>query len=114
MDFVRHLAYKIFMANPARKTTGKIDEARISIRAKADLRDTISYAADLSGLDLSNFIKSVALERANEIIREHETMRITSAEDRAAFRAALLEPGRHNPALAELLAIPPVLNATKR
>jgi uncharacterized protein (DUF1778 family) len=108
------MAYKPMMANIAQKHANKDDEARINIRTKLDFRQTISRAAELSGLDLTSFMVSAAMQRAREVIRENETMRITSAEDRAAFRAALLEPGRPNPALAELLAIPPVLNATKR
>lgn len=101
------------MTNTAQKTVAKDHDARINIRTKADFRQTIAHAAELSGLDLTSFMVSAAMQRAKEVIRDHETMRITSSEDRAAFRAALLEPGRRNPALADLLAIPPVLNATK-
>lgn len=114
MDFVRRLAYKSSMSNTVRKSTGEHGDARINIRTKADFRQTIAHAAELSGLDLTSFMMSAAMQRAREVIRDHETMRITSAEDRAAFRTALLAPGRANPALRELLAIPPVLNAAKR
>ena len=113
LDSVRQMAYKSDMGNTARKTNDEHGDARISIRTKADFRQTISHAAELSGLDLTSFMMSAAMQRAKEVIREHETMRITSAEDRAAFRAALLEPGQANTALRELLAIPPVLNTTK-
>jgi uncharacterized protein (DUF1778 family) len=92
----------------------KSDDARISIRTKADIRRTLSHAAELSGLDLTNFMVSAALRQAKDVIREHETIRITSAEDRAAFRAALTAPGRYIPALADLLKTPPVTNAAKR
>lgn len=102
------------MINTAPKSTSEHGDARINIRTKADFRQTIAHAAELSGLDLTSFMMSAAMQRAREVIRDHETMRITSAEDRAAFRAALLAPGRVNPALRELLAIPPVLNAAKR
>ena len=99
------------MQKAAKKST---DNARISIRTNSDFRQTISYAAELSGLDLTNFMVSAALRQARDVIREHEVIRIASVEDRAAFRAALCEPGRHIPALAELLKIPPVLNAAER
>ncbi|MGB8817694.1 MAG: DUF1778 domain-containing protein [Rhizobiaceae bacterium] len=102
------------MAKTAHKTTDQSDDARINIRTKADFRQTISYAAELSGLDLSNFMMSAAMQRAKEVIRAHEAMRIASPEHRAAFRAALEAPGRSIPALAELLKTPPVLNASKR
>ena len=105
------MTYDDLMQKAAKKSP---DNSRINIRTNADFRQTISYAAELSGLDLTNFMVSAALRRAKEVIRAHEVIRITSAEDRAAFRAALTEPGRHVPALAELLKIPPVLNAAKR
>jgi uncharacterized protein (DUF1778 family) len=92
----------------------KSDDARINIRTKADFRQTISRAAELSGLDLTNFIISASMQRAREVIREHDVMRIDSAEDRAAFREALERPGRFIPALAELLKTPPSLNVQKR
>lgn len=89
-------------------------DARISIRTKADVRHMLSRAADLSGLDLTSFVVSAALRQAKDVIREHEVILITSEEDRATFRAALEAPGRHIPALAELLKTPSVLNVIKR
>jgi uncharacterized protein (DUF1778 family) len=102
------------MNAPLPKKSMKSDDARINIRTKADFRQTISRAAELSGLDLTNFMISASMQRAREVIREHEVMRIESAEDRAAFRAALERPDRVIPALAELLKTPPSLNVTKR
>ena len=102
------------MNAPLQKKPEKSEDARINIRTKADFRRTISRAAELSGLDLTNFMISASMQRAREVIREHDVMRIDSAEDRAAFRAALERPGRNIPALAELLKIPPSLNVTKR
>jgi uncharacterized protein (DUF1778 family) len=98
------------MSKTARTTNAESDDARINIRTKADFRQTISYAAEISGLDLSNFMMSAAMQRA----KDHEVMRIASPEHRAAFRAALEAQGRPIPALAELLKTPPVLNASKR
>ena len=92
----------------------KSDDARINIRTKADFRRVMAHAAELSGLDLTNFIISAAMRQAREVIKAHEVMRIASPEDRAAFRAALEAPGRSIPALAELLKTPPVLNAAQR
>jgi uncharacterized protein (DUF1778 family) len=57
---------------------------------------------------------SAAMQRAKEVIREHEVMRIATPEHRATFRAALDETGRSIPALAELLKTPPTLDAAKR
>ena len=94
------------MQNMTRHKTAVADDARINIRTKAGLRETIAHAAELSGLDLSNFIMAAALERAKEVIHNNEVMRITSPEHRAAFRAALHAPGRPIPALVELLKTP--------
>lgn len=102
------------MSNGALNQDEKSADARINIRTKADLRQTIAYAAELSGLDLSNFMIASALERARTVIRENETLRISTVEDRAAFRAAMEAPGRQLPALAELLKMPPFIDAAKR
>ena len=102
------------MTKLAQKPVEKIEEARINIRTKADFRRTMAHAAELSGLDLTNFIVSAAMRQAREVIKAHEVMRIASPEDRAAFRAALEAPGRSIPALIELLKTPPVLNAAQR
>jgi uncharacterized protein (DUF1778 family) len=114
MDSVRQMAYKKSMTKTAQQTLDKPVDARINIRTKADFRRTLAHAAELSGLDLTSFIVSAAMRQAKEVIKAHEGMRIASQEDRAAFRAALETPGRHIPALAELLKTPPVLNAAKR
>ena len=98
------------MSNAARKITE--DDARINIRTKADYRQTISYAAELAGLDLTNFMISASMDKAREVIRAHEVMRIASAQDRATFREALRQPGRATAALSALLQIPPVRDAS--
>jgi uncharacterized protein (DUF1778 family) len=87
------------MNAPLPKKSMKSDDARINIRTKADFRQTISRAAELSGLDLTNFMISASMQRAREVIREHEVMRIESAEDRAAFRARWSDPAASFPRL---------------
>jgi uncharacterized protein (DUF1778 family) len=114
VDFARQLAFEVPLSKTANTTTAERNDARINIRMKADFRQTISYAAELSGLDLSNFMISAAMQRAREVIRGHEVMRIASPGHRAAFGAALEAAGRSIPALAEILKTPPVLNAVKR
>jgi uncharacterized protein (DUF1778 family) len=108
------MTYDCGMSKIALQPRENTDDARINIRTQADFRRTMAHAADLSGLDLTNFIVSAAMRQAREVIKAHEVMRIASPGDRAAFRAALEAPGRHIPALAELLKTPPTLNAAKR
>ncbi|MGL4489426.1 MAG: DUF1778 domain-containing protein [Rhizobiaceae bacterium] len=108
------MTYEYRMADAVKKTPEPKDTARINIRTNAEFRNKISYAAQLSGLDLTNFVISAAMRRANEVIEQQDVMRIASSEHRAAFRAALEQPGRPIPALADLLKTPSVLNATKR
>jgi uncharacterized protein (DUF1778 family) len=108
------MTYGVAMSKIALQPKETPDDARINIRTKADFRRTMAHAADLSGLDLTNFIVSAAMRQAKEVIKAHEVMRIASPQDRAAFRAALEAPGRSNPALTGLLKTPPALNAAKR
>lgn len=62
-------------------------EARISIEQKALLQQ----AAALSGRTLSEFVVASAQEAACRVIQEHETIRLSRA-DQIAFVSALLNP----------------------
>ena len=56
------------------------------------------YAASLSGVGLTEFIRAKLDEVAIQTIARHERMRLTGA-DRDAFVAALLDPPEPNEAL---------------
>ena len=84
-----------------------IDEpktARMEQRTKPHVKAQIQRAAALLGVDETTFVTSVALERAQATIIDHERT-ILSAEDRDAILAALDTPAAPTGALREAMAM---------
>jgi uncharacterized protein (DUF1778 family) len=74
-------------------------EARLSVEQKAVLQQ----AAALSGRTLSEFVVASAQEAATKVIQEHETIRLSRAEQ-IAFVTALLDPPAPNERLRQAAA----------
>jgi uncharacterized protein (DUF1778 family) len=75
-------------------TTESIDRARaarLEARVSRTQKDLLQRAASLSGRTLSEFVIASAQEAADKVIREHETVRLSRAEQ-TAFVKALLSP----------------------
>jgi len=83
----------------ANKSRGARLEARISIEQKTMLQQ----AAALSGRTLSEFVVASAQEAASRIIQEHESVRLSRAEQ-IAFVSALLNPPAPNARLRKAAA----------
>jgi len=87
------------MTGNADKSRGARLEARISVEQKTVLQQ----AAALSGRTLSEFVVASAQEAASRVIQEHETIRLSRAEQ-AAFVTALLKPPAANARLRQAAA----------
>lgn len=72
-------------------TDGKVRDARLEARVTAEQKALLQRAATLSGRSLSEFIVASAQEAAVRLIEEHETIRLSRA-DQIAFVTALLDP----------------------
>ena len=84
-----------------------IDEpktARMEQRTKPHVKAQIQRAAALLGVDETTFVTSVALERAQATIVDHERT-ILSAKDRDLILAALDTPAVPTDALREAMAM---------
>ena len=81
------------------KSRGALLEIRISVEQKAMLKQ----AAALSGHTLSEFVVASAQEAASRVIQEHETIRLSRAEQ-IAFVSALLDPPPPNARLRKAAA----------
>ena len=84
-----------------------IDEpktARMEQRTKPHVKAQIQRAAALLGIDETTFVTSVALERAQVTIADHERT-ILSAADRDMVLAALETPAPPTDALREVMAM---------
>jgi uncharacterized protein (DUF1778 family) len=84
----------------ATQTTAKTKERpqRLEARVPADVKMVIQHAANISGRSLSDFVMTSALKAAQETIREHEVIVLTT-RDSIAFAEALLNPKGPNEAL---------------
>ena len=88
-------------------TAAAIDEpktARMEQRTKPHVKAQIQQAAHLLGVDETTFVTSVALERAQATIADHERT-VLSAADREVVLAALENPAPPTDALREIMAM---------
>ena len=88
-------------------TAAAIDEpktARMEQRTKPHVKAQIQQAAHLLGVDETTFVTSVALERAQATIADHERT-VLSAADRDVVLAALETPAPPTDALREVMAM---------
>ena len=73
--------------------------ARFEVRVRPEAKAKIALAADLVNLPVSDFVRSAAEDRAEEILREHESQTRVPAAFFDSLLAALDEPARPSPAL---------------
>jgi len=71
--------------------------ARLDLRLPSDMKDLLQKAAALSGLDLSAFTLSAAIEKADEVLSRHQT-RLLSDKERDRF-IEIMEQDEPNPKL---------------
>jgi uncharacterized protein (DUF1778 family) len=72
--------------------------ARLEARISATQKSVLQRAATLSGRTLSEFVVASAQEAAARVIREHESIQLSRAEQ-TAFVKALLAPAEPGAAL---------------
>jgi uncharacterized protein (DUF1778 family) len=83
-----------------KRKTSKVDDTkpeRIDVQVTTHQKALFARAAKLSDQTLTDFIIAALNAAAARVVRDHEVMSL-SAEDSAAFAAALLRPaapGRH-------------------
>jgi len=73
--------------------------ARLEVRVRPESKAKIALAADLVNLSVSDFVRSAAEDRAEEILREHESQTRVPAAFFDSLLAALDDPARPSPAL---------------
>ena len=73
--------------------------ARLEVRVRPESKAKIARAADLVNLPVSDFVRSAAEDRAEEVLREHESQTRVPAAFFDSLIAALDEPARPSPAL---------------
>ncbi len=69
-----------------------IEKTRFDTRLTKEQKEFFEYAAKLGGYrTLTEFVISSALERANKLVKEHETI-LASERDRKLFFNAIINP----------------------
>jgi uncharacterized protein (DUF1778 family) len=77
---------------------------RLSLRLDPLAKQKIEQASSLANCSVNSFILSSVLDKAEQLISTHETVKLTD-RDRDLFFAAILNPPVPNPALKEALAL---------
>ncbi len=75
---------------------------RLELRTSSEERRQFEEAAQLLGVNLSEFLRRTALEKSSEIIRKNNSI-ILSNEDRDAFLNALENPPEPNKKLKQAM-----------
>ncbi len=65
---------------------------RMGMRLSSELKQKIQTAAQIKGVPVAGFVKTVLDEAADRAIKQHEFIKLT-LKDREAFVKALLNPG---------------------
>ena len=84
-------------------TVDKSRSARLEARLSVEQKAVLQQAATLSGRTLSEFVIASAQEAATRVIQEHETIRLSRAEQ-ITFVTALLNPPAPNERLLQAAA----------
>ena len=85
------------------EATDKSRRARLEARISVEQKTVLQRAATLSGRTLSEFVVASAQDAASRVIQEHETVRLSRAEQ-IAFVSALLKPPAANARLRQAAA----------
>jgi uncharacterized protein (DUF1778 family) len=75
--------------------------SRIEVRVSPEVKSRIESAAALDDTSVSNFVVAAAIQRADEIVRQHQTHTTVPATFFDDLIASLDEPAEVNPALAK-------------
>ncbi len=76
--------------------------ARIEARISPELKAMFQTAADIENITLSEFLTKSAREAAQDIISNHNVLKL-NAEDSRAFADAILNPKEPNEALKKAM-----------
>ena len=84
-------------------TTPTAQVARIEARISPELKAMFQTAADIENITLSEFLTKSAREAAQDIISNHNVLKL-NAEDSRAFADAILNPKEPNEVLKKAAA----------
>ena len=80
-------------------------QARMEFKTTADMKDLLTHAAALDGLDLTSFVLGPAIEKARKVIQEHNSITL-SKQGQVALVELLNTKPKPTKAMKELMALP--------
>jgi uncharacterized protein (DUF1778 family) len=80
-------------------------QARMEFKTTADMKELLSRAAALDGLDLTSFVLGPAVEKARKVLSEHANISL-SQSGQAALVQLLAQPSVPTAAMKDLMALP--------
>ena len=80
-------------------------QARMELKTTTDMKDLLSQAAALDGLDLTSFVLGPAIEKARKVLSEHASIAL-SQKGQVALTRLLRTPPQPTQAMKDLMALP--------
>ena len=74
--------------------------ARLELRVRPDTKSRLERAAAVAQVPVSDFVRSAAEDRAEQVLAEHDTQTLVPAQFYDELLAALDAPAQPNPALS--------------
>jgi uncharacterized protein (DUF1778 family) len=80
-------------------------QARMELKTTADMKDLLSRAAALDGLDLTSFVLGPAIEKARKVLSEHASIALSHKGQTALVQLINASP-KPTKAMKDLMALP--------
>jgi uncharacterized protein (DUF1778 family) len=80
-------------------------QARMEFKTTAEMKDLLTHAAALDGLDLTSFVLGPAIEKARKVVQEHNSITL-SKQGQVALVELLNKQAKPTQAMKELMALP--------
>lgn len=86
-------------------TAQAMRQARMEFKTTSDMKELLSQAAALDGLDLTSFVLGSAVEKARQVLSQHTSIAL-AREGQATLARLLAEPMQPSAAMQELMGLP--------
>jgi uncharacterized protein (DUF1778 family) len=80
-------------------------QARMEFKTTAEMKDLLTHAAALDGLDLTSFVLGPAIQKARKVVQEHNSITL-SKQGQVALVELLNKQAKPTKAMKELMALP--------
>lgn len=96
-------------------TALNLRQARMEFKTTSDMKDLLSQAAALDGLDLTSFVLGPAIEKARKVLSDHASISLAK-QGQATLVQLLKHPQPPTQGMKDLIALPdlPVRNAASK